>query len=193
MAGTRIMAHRIMAAGLSFAARSHDMANAYGAGKQSKLWESSLGAFREKEKHFFHQRRHLSAAYIVAADGSLLVQPGDGGLMGDSNEPDFFMRTFYKGTKQWLFNQFAQVSKPMVAKWEHTGNRPQDGSVCAFVDDIFRFIIPPDDKWSTAESMLIDDGSMLDHCVGGDGYKQNHEKEEVVASFRSRRSNWQFL
>ncbi len=80
----------------------------------------------------------------------------------------------------------------MVARWEHVDG-PQDGSVTAFVDDLFRIIIPPDGKWTTAEELLRMDGDMLDKCVGKNGYLQNHDKEEVVASFRSRKENWSFF
>ncbi len=102
------------------------MANAYGAGRQQDLWQSAEGAFKPTEREFFHQRRHTSTALIQTSDGTLLVRPGDGGLMGDSNEPDLFMKTFYVGTKQWLFNNHKEISHPMVARWEHVDG-PQDG------------------------------------------------------------------
>ena len=52
----RITAERLKRAGQSFVVRSHDMANAYGAGGQQHLWQASVGAFRTKEAHVFEQR-----------------------------------------------------------------------------------------------------------------------------------------
>ncbi len=65
--------------------------------------------------------------------------------------------------------------------------------MCVFVDGIFRIALCPDHDWETAAKKLIRDGEVLDEEVGRDGYKQNCAKEEVVAAFKVRPSNWDFF
>ena len=67
------------------------------------------------------------------------LRPGSGGLMGDSNEPEYFMGNYCKALDKWLAKQYKAFTKWMVSRCALVEG-PADSSVNTFVDDVFRFI-----------------------------------------------------
>eukprot|EP00959_Pyramimonas_sp_CCMP1952_P228159 4770640-Pyramimonas_sp.AAC.1 len=72
------------------------MRNAFGTGETAKLLETQ--DWRCGSRHFRNMlamHRQKAAICIGASDRPACLRPTSGGRMGDSNEPDFFMGTFY--------------------------------------------------------------------------------------------------
>ena len=75
---------------------------------------------------------------VQACDGQIVARAGEGGLMGDSNEPELFMHNYYEAVAQYLLSTHRN-SKALISTspWGRT-----NASIGGFVDDLIRIVVP---------------------------------------------------
>eukprot|EP00959_Pyramimonas_sp_CCMP1952_P311884 6527348-Pyramimonas_sp.AAC.1 len=98
----KLMIWKLRAANMSFLAKSYDMRNAFATGDHTRL--IAAHTVRCDDEHFhplLEQHRERAVVYIQASDATLALRPGTGGRMGDSNEHELFMGSFYPLVGEW--------------------------------------------------------------------------------------------
>ena len=91
MMAAMITSWRLVKAGLSFAARSHDMTNAFPSSKREVLDRLDRGYNDPEEALMLAHRSGCMVARLTALYGTLQVLAAQEGFMGDGNAPDDFM------------------------------------------------------------------------------------------------------
>ena len=76
---------------------------------------------------------------IPCPDGSALLRAREGGLMGDSNEPETFMGNYHEAIDDYRMDTHNRIAKPMIVTNEWT-NTTVDASMGSYLDD------PSDDR-----------------------------------------------
>ena len=117
---------------------------------------------------------------IHGCDAKIALQAGERGLMGGSNEPEFFMQNYYEAIKQYTLATHTKTTKPLIAKAEWFGPYLANTSIGAFVDDIIRIVVQPlnDDR---AMGAAIDaDSRALTAALDQKKYAQNETKADIT-------------
>eukprot|EP00959_Pyramimonas_sp_CCMP1952_P145998 3057163-Pyramimonas_sp.AAC.1 len=99
---TRIATFKLRSAHIPHHVKSYDMRNAFGTGDTDQV----LAAHRVRtdDPHFedmLTQHRLGATMRIDASDDIIGLHPCSGGRMGDSNEPELFMESFYPLIIDW--------------------------------------------------------------------------------------------
>ena len=160
------------------------MRNAFGTGHTEKLLGAQ--ADRHPSRHFTRMLElHRTEAVIRfdAADKPICVRPTEGGRMGDSNEPELFMGTFYKPVERW-HESLTEVTSPLFESICPITNTTQDLSRGGFIDDLIKIFIIP--EGSPQHALLLDkiDNTILNRELHKDGYAQNVAKQDTLVHLR---------
>eukprot|EP00959_Pyramimonas_sp_CCMP1952_P085276 1783064-Pyramimonas_sp.AAC.1 len=85
------------------------MRNAFATGSHERLVEAHTLRCEDEHVHPLLEQHRLDAVvFLHASAASIALRPGTGGRMGDSNEPELFMESFYPLVVQWS-QEMAQV------------------------------------------------------------------------------------
>ena len=95
-------AHRLKKCGVSYVRTLHDCTNAFSSTTHEALQTYADANLLEQDKQFFDTRRVNSQIFLGTAGGEeLVVVPGCGALMGDSNAPTEFAMCFEEEVVGW--------------------------------------------------------------------------------------------
>ncbi|CAK0843916.1 unnamed protein product [Prorocentrum cordatum] len=177
---TRITTFKLRSAHIPHLAKSYDMRNAFGTGDTDRL----LAAHRVRtdDPHFedmLTQHRLRATMRIDANDDTIGPHPCSGGRMGDSNEPELFMESFYPLIIDWDAELTAVIGDGLTCTDPITGNAHRI-DMGAFIDDIARVIIVPDGTLRQALAIDCIDVSIMNAKLRHGGYAQNAHKQETL-------------
>lgn len=116
-------------------------------------------------------------ARVQGTDKSVDILAYAGGIMGDGNAPDDFMRNFQKPVGEWR-KRLLEANRPFYTK-DPIANRTQDLGVTTYVDDILDFQI----REATAQKLAQDlnkCNNTFDEELEKVGYQQNRSKQETT-------------
>ena len=135
MTTIRIVCHKLRQANIPHAVKSYDAKSAFHSGTLEDLQKVTMSRLRldqrtnvenafldpedariaRQDNDFLRQRRFEAYMVIPACDGLVPLRAGEGGLMGDSNEPEAFMHNYYKALRKHTENTYTRHSKPLTA------------------------------------------------------------------------------
>eukprot|EP00959_Pyramimonas_sp_CCMP1952_P331627 6944276-Pyramimonas_sp.AAC.1 len=140
----KLMIWKLSAANISFLAKSYDMRNAFATGDHARLIAAHTVRFDDEHLHpLLEQHRERAVVYIQASDATLAFRPGTGGRMGDSNEPELFMGSFYPPVEEWE-QEMAEVQGHAFQVQCPFAEQVFPGRIGAFVGDLFKILLVPD-------------------------------------------------
>ncbi|CAK0885294.1 unnamed protein product [Prorocentrum cordatum] len=176
----RIATFKLRSAHIPHLAKSYDMRNAFGTGDTDRL----LAAHRVRtdDPHFedmLTQHRLRATMRIDASDDIIGLHPGSGGRMGDSNEPELFMESFYPLIIDWGAGLNAVIGDGLICTNPITGTAHRI-DMGAFIDDIARAIVVPDGALRQALAIDCIDVSSTNAKLRHGGYAQNAHKQETL-------------
>ena len=141
MLSVRVVCHKLRKANIPHAVKSYDAKSAFHSGELTDLQnvtEARLrleqrtgteGAFLDpsdarcarEDAAFLAQRRFEANMVIYGCDGSVSLRAGEGGLMGDSNEPELFMQNYYEAVSQHTLATHKGISVGLLSQAEWLG------------------------------------------------------------------------
>ena len=162
MLAVRVTCHKLRQANIPHAIKSYDAKSAFHSGTLADLQEVTQKRLRYaqrtengfadpidfrfaiQDEKLLSQRRFEANMIIHGCDGSTSLTAGEGGLMGDSNEPELFMQNYYCAVSQYVHAQDAPEDKQGAHHTSGLVRPPQaNASIGAFVDDIIGIVTPP--------------------------------------------------
>eukprot|EP00959_Pyramimonas_sp_CCMP1952_P390538 8184004-Pyramimonas_sp.AAC.1 len=150
----KLMIWRLRAADISFLAKSYDMRNAFATGDHARLIAArAVHCDDERFRPLLEQHRERAVVCIQASDATLALRPGTGGRMGDSNEPELFMGSFYPFVEEWG-QEMAEVQGQPFPVRRPFAEQAFPGHIGAFADDLFKILLAPDG--AACQARLLD-------------------------------------
>eukprot|EP00959_Pyramimonas_sp_CCMP1952_P071690 1497493-Pyramimonas_sp.AAC.1 len=120
------------------------MRNAFATGDHVRLIDARAVRCDDERFHpLLGQHRERAVVYIQASDAALALRPGAGGRVGDSNEPELFMGSFYPLVEEWQQEMAEVQGQPFQVQCPFT-EQVFPGRIGAFVDDLFKILLVPD-------------------------------------------------
>ena len=116
---------------------------------------------------------------IPCPDGDVYLRPKEGGLMGDSNEPEAFMANYHLALDAYRIQTHKRIAKPLIAEAEWLGAKV-DAGIGTFLDDVLRTVTAEGGDARTLPGLCNHDANHLDEALTRKGYAQNHSKAEIT-------------
>ena len=152
MLGVKIATHKLRRDNMPHSANSYDAKSAFHSGELDDLHQVTKTRLRfdqrtsiancfldpidsrcaRQDEAMLRQRRHEAFMVVRACNGQIVAKAGEGGLMGDSIEPELFMHNYYEGVAQYLLATHHN-SKALISSspWGRT-----NASIGGFVVDV---------------------------------------------------------
>ena len=139
----------------------------------------------------FRSRMKNSIVELVGEDGTIHTMPKFGNIIGSSEGPKFFSRSFNRCVKKWWWA--CRHLTPVISITNPASNKIEDGGLTVFADDICSKRIIIDNEASTAAAAVaMDECSTLDAFLTEGGWVQNIDKMEIVCNLRKEHQNRAF-
>ena len=181
MLNVRIATHRLRRAKLPHAVKSYDATSAFHSGELKDLHEviqkrlryeqrTALGAdphdarLARQDEALLQQRRYNAVMSIPCPDGTAYLRAREGGLMGDSNEPEAFMGNYHIAVNKYRMDTHSRIAKPLIAQLEWLQVKG-DASMGSFLDDIIRTVTADDGDARTLAWLCNHDANKLDEAL----------------------------
>ena len=101
--------------------------------------------------------------------------------MGDSNEPELFMGSFYPLVSRWN-EEMAEVQGNQFQVVCPFSSEQFDAHLGAFIDDLFKILLVPDGTALQALQLDAIDNNALSEALNIGGYTQNRGKQDTLIS-----------
>ena len=193
---TRVGAHHLRKTRRPHAIKSYDATSAFHSGKLPDLHEIERKRLRlaqrtaidadahdarraRQDETLMRQRRFNAIMTIPCPDGSALLRAREGGLMGDSNEPEMFMGNYHEAIDDYRMDTHNRIAKPMIVTNEWTATTV-DASMGSYLGDILRTIVADDGDARTLPWLCDHDATCLDTALEKKGYAQNDTKADIT-------------
>ena len=157
---TRVGAHKLRKKRRPHAIKSYDATSAFHCGELEDLHEVERKRLRlprrtaidadpndarraSQDETLMRQRRFNAVMTIPCPDGPALLRAREGGLMGDSNEPEVFMGNYHEAIDGYRMGTHQRIAKHMIAINEWLGTTV-DTSMGSYLDDVIRTVVADD-------------------------------------------------
>ncbi len=170
------MKDRLTASCIGHITALYDMANAFCSVDQSEFRTAVEQTTADQDPTYFEQRLSNATARLGMADNKIELAPGEGVLMGTSEGPKLFNKTYVTTVKSWNRKVF---DKRSIARPAGEGP-PVDGSISVFAAGTTKIMISNEREASATATAVRETNAQLDPELELIGMKQNKDKTEVV-------------
>ena len=183
MLAQRCMGWRLTSLGKSHLNSLPDMSNAFSCTKKRRTIEEANEQIF-KGDFWMAQRLRNGVVFLQGHDGEFTFMVKHGLLMGTSEAPRIFSKSFDKTFKRWKVGHQTPFSLRLSAPFAGMKGMTVDGSRSGFADDLFIKGEVPEHTAESAKDIIIVNTESLDAALAEDRYKQNLRKLEIVLSLR---------
>ena len=180
IASQRIMTEKSRKSRIPHLNTLHDLTNAFASVDQQELLSGLSPLTREQDETYLEQRICNSHCAITGLDGDFQFTARDGGFMGSSELPRFFLRAFTGKIAQWN-THFTAKEQELIVDCAVTEAKV-DGSLNTLADDVCKK--RPVKHRTTAEAIrnLTETNEILQAALAEVSFKQNLKKQDIVPS-----------
>lgn len=173
--------HRLSKAKVGHATFFKDIANAFYSPNHDVLDRAIRNTMQQQDVALLQQRHRAASIFLRAADGTVLLEPGSGGLQGDSFASDLFLEQYHPLVDGWLRDLGSDDRRSGMQVLDPVNNKVVDVSISAYADDLAIKVISQTSSELQTKATTLDDA--LDARLASAGLAQNRSKQEVVVHF----------
>ena len=166
-----------------------DMSNAFCCTDRRAMCNSIDVLFRERDRLLMKERTSNSVVYIWVAgeDDPVTCVPQHGGLMGTSEAPTLFNKSFEQAVEAWRHTPGITDERML---WQSPlAENAVDVSISAFADDLFKKHLLEEGTAQEASTILSNSAFVLNSELTKIRMVQNESKREIVPRLSATQEN----